>query len=278
MKIPSVHIYGPIGIHPFGVLVATGILVGTWVALRRARQTGIEAEAIRAGVLWSVVAGFIGAHLVHAFFYAPVRLSVEGPIYLLKLWDGISSFGGFIGGFIGLLGYLVWRRKGMLREVDIILEAFVVGWIFGRAGCTLAFDHPGLVTDFFLGMPYPEDGLVRHNLGFYEFLYTLGVLFPAQLILRRLQAPPGSHVTSVFLLYCPARFGFDFLRLPDLSGGDRRYWGLTPAQYGCIAIFVIGIAMVFLVRWNARRLQRAAEAELPDGVVNTAIETADEAE
>jgi len=40
----------------------------------------------------------------------------------------------------------------------------------------------------------------------------------------------------------------DFLRLPENEGGDTRYAGLTPAQYGCIALWIFGFAMIFYLR------------------------------
>ena len=40
---------------------------------------------------------------------------------------------------------------------------------------------------------------------------------------------------------CKAEFLLDFLRATDLSYVDRRYAGLTPAQYGCMLIVGYGV-------------------------------------
>jgi phosphatidylglycerol:prolipoprotein diacylglycerol transferase len=40
----------------------------------------------------------------------------------------------------------------------------------------------------------------------------------------------------------------DFLRTPASENGDTRYLGLTPAQYGCVALFVFGFVLIFYVR------------------------------
>ena len=45
----------------------------------------------------------------------------------------------------------------------------------------------------------------------------------------------------ILLMYAPVRFGFDFLRAPDVRFADSRYLGLTPAQYGVIALFFVGV-------------------------------------
>jgi hypothetical protein len=50
-------------------------------------------------------------------------------------------------------------------------------------------------------------------------------------------------VIAFLLLYVPARFGLDFLRL-----SDTRYFGLTPGQYAGLAVFV---AALYALRRNA---------------------------
>jgi hypothetical protein len=44
------------------------------------------------------------------------------------------------------------------------------------------------------------------------------------------------------------RFGLDFLRNQDLSNADVRWAGLTPAQWGMIAMFGAGIWLVTQLR------------------------------
>ena len=43
------------------------------------------------------------------------------------------------------------------------------------------------------------------------------------------------------VLYAPCRFALDFLRASDLSFVDRRYAGLTPAQYVVVALLGLGV-------------------------------------
>jgi phosphatidylglycerol:prolipoprotein diacylglycerol transferase len=122
---------------------------------------------------------------------------------------------------------------------ECILQGLVLGWIFGRLGCTIVFDHPGVLSNFFLAFQQP--GGSRHNLGFYEFLFTLLILLPTILILHRLKAKPGSYSAAVLILYTPVRFFLDFLRVDAGHNGDIRYFSLTPGQYGCIIFFVLGV-------------------------------------
>lgn len=268
-KIPSLKLFGPLELQPFGVLVAVGILVGSWFAQKRALQEKIDLGEIRNGVAWAVVAGFIGAHWAAVLLYFPERISEEGIIVLFKFWSGISSFGGFFGAIAGLFIYYgLVRRKPWLHLAEIIVQALVIGWIFGRLACTVAYDHPGQVTDFFLGQEY-KDGFVRHNLGFYEFLYTLFVILPASLVIYARKPRRGVVLGAIALVYAPIRYVLDTLRaLPTgdargqeladlvaqgyLAGADRRYLGLTPGQYFAIALVLVGLFMLFRSRSQDR--------------------------
>jgi phosphatidylglycerol:prolipoprotein diacylglycerol transferase len=166
---------------------------------------------------------------------------------LLRFWEGISSFGGFLGGGFG--AWLFFHRASSelprWKYVDAAAYAFPFAWIFGRTGCFLAYDHPGLPTDFFLGQRY-SDGVVRHNLGLYEDIYTVPIVI-AFLALGRRPRFPGYFLGLFIVLYVPFRFLADFLRKVDV-----RYFGLTPGQYGTIGLLALGI--IVLARGRAGRL------------------------
>ena len=58
--------------------------------------------------------------------------------------------------------------------------------------------------------------------------------------------PDGYQLFSIVMAYLPMRFFWDFLRVPKhMKGGDIRYWGLTPAQYFSVIVFV-GLAVWFV--------------------------------
>jgi phosphatidylglycerol:prolipoprotein diacylglycerol transferase len=231
---------GSIHISPFGPLVATGILVGRALTLYRAKQAGIPREEMDDALLYTLLSAFFFAHFVEIVFYHPEQISRQGLICLLKFWTGLSSFGGFFGGIFGFLFYVYIKKvRFPLLYAECILQGLVLGWVFGRIGCTIIFDHPGELSNFFLAFQTPEGS--RHNLGFYEFLFTLLILFPTTLILHRLQVKPGTYSAAVLILYTPVRFFLDFLRLDADHKGDVRYLGLTPGQYGSIIFFILGV-------------------------------------
>lgn len=238
--IPGWHLLGPITIQPFGILVLLGILVGNWFAHRRAKGAGVPQDEITGAVRWALISGLIVSHIHDLLLNHPELLRERGPLVVLEFWNGMSSFGGLIGALAGVTAYFAFLKKSWLRHADILLQALVVGWIFGRLGCTIVHDHIGLPTTFFLAFKYPWGA--SHNLGFYEFLFTLLVLFPAILLLHRVRAKPGMYTATLCLLYAPFRFFLEFLR-PDV----RYFFGLDFAQFCSIGLLGLGIWTYFRV-------------------------------
>lgn len=253
---------GPLKIHAFGVLVAIAMLVGIRMSLTRCRKLSLDPDLCADLLFYTLIAGFVSAHLVAVLAYFPGEVA-KNPLILLKIWENISSFGGVLGALFGIWLFIRWKSPSLppgtgVKYLDAFAFAFPFAWAIGRLGCTVAHDHPGTITHFPLGvslstpearayigyfygaagrladLPGTETlaNMAYHDLGWYEFLYTLLVIVPAFLVLDRKPRPTGFFPIAFVLLYLPMRFFLDFLRL-----SDARYGGLTFAQYAAIAGF-----------------------------------------
>ena len=235
-ELPS---FGPLTVHTFGVLVAIGIIVGARATLRRGRELGLTDHSIRSMTTAILVGGFIAAHLFDVVAYQAGAGGVRWAD-VLNPFSGLSSFGGFAGAVATLF---VWARvcgQRVAPYADSLAVGLAPGWLFGRLGCFTAHDHPGRHTSFVLGVRYPDG--VRHDLGLDEAIFAaaMTVLF---MVLRRRERPVGTYPAILALTYAPVRFGLDFLRAYDVAGADTRYFGLTPAQYGCVLLYGVGIVL-----------------------------------
>lgn len=255
INFPSIPfpIIGKLTIHAFGILVATGILVGAALTKRRGRELGLVDEMVASMVTTILISGFLFAHLFDVFAYKPYGTSPT-------IWEilnptmGFSSFGGFIGALAGLFYWCRHHKQPIMPYADSLGYGLATGWLFGRLGCFTAHDHPGKLTSFFLAVKYPVDqyGGTRFDLGLLEALWAMGVALTFA-ILRRKRRPVGIYVTILTVAYAPVRFGLDFLRAYDLAGADPRYGGLTPAQWGCMAALAAGIGLLIWTIKNMRR-------------------------
>jgi phosphatidylglycerol:prolipoprotein diacylglycerol transferase len=242
--IPPIQLYGPLAIHMFGVLVAIGILVGARWTRTRGRQLGLIDEKVAAMITWTLVGGFVFAHIFDVFAYQ-IHEKITWRDFL-NPFGGLSSFGGFIGALAGLFAWCNRNNEPVMPYADSLGYGLSIGWMFGRLGCFSAHDHPGRFTTFFLGVKYPDG--VRHDLGFDEALWAalIAALF---FVLARKPRPLGLYVSILTLAYAPVRFGLDFLRVTGGPGADPRYFGLTPAQWCCILVLGVGAG---LLQWTMK--------------------------
>jgi phosphatidylglycerol:prolipoprotein diacylglycerol transferase len=276
---------GSIGpIQAFGIVVAVGVLIGAGVLRRYAEWHGVSDDHIRGITGWVTVTGFIGAHIFDVLFYQWTKLQ-EDPLLIVKLWEGISSYGGFLGGAFGWWFYVWWKRLDMRLLADVTILGLLVAFSIGRLGCTIVSDHVGAAVDpnawyAALAVDYPRNvgGLGEHytelagktipawNLGMLEFLYLVPVnLFLLWYAFRR-ATPDGTDKNGIEkwqgrtnagmitalagMFYAPVRFLLDYLRVNPEA--DPRYLSLTFAQWISILAFGASIALVVKIAKNGK--------------------------
>ena len=252
---------GTVEVYTFGTLVGLAIVMGLYIVAHRARQLHLDVETAEHMHYWVVGLGLLFGHIFTVLFYEPGRLSREGPLVLLKLWDGMSSMGGIVGGLAAAYVLLrVVKGVRMAPYLDAYCYAFTFSWALARLGCTLVHDHPGALSDFFMAVQYPcvddpSQVCARHDLGLYEFLAfsALSVFFYLTRFKPRF---PGFYVLSWGLVMGPLRFAADFLRIDPTAGvgGDQRYAGLTPAQYAIVPLFLLSIYAFLKLRGTGELL------------------------
>jgi phosphatidylglycerol:prolipoprotein diacylglycerol transferase len=263
----AIDIGGRDVIQSFGVIVAVGVLIGAWLLRRYAEWHGRSDDDIRGLTGWITVTGFIGAHLFDVIAYQWDDLAKD-PLLVFKVWKGISSYGGFLGGAMGFAFYIWWKRLPARLFADIGVVGLLPAFSIGRIGCTVVSDHVGAMVDpnkwyAPLAMNYPRELLHQSNLshllayhpttpivtawnlGLIEFLYLIPVnaivLFVA---FRKKRVPAGFVAVLAGVLYPPVRFFLDYLR-PENT--DPRYIGLTFAQWASFLVFGVAAYVAFLL-------------------------------
>jgi len=243
-------------IYLFGILVAAGFLAGGRVAMDRARDIGLDPEAINRLIGWLVIGTMVGGHLGYLVMYRPDLLLSGDPVATLKavlnIFDGLSSFGGFIACLPLTIYFFRSNKLPLWPYFDCLAIGLALGWGLGRTGCFSAHDHVAGPSNFWLAVNFgvgnekcPSGSC--HDMGLYEALFSYST-FALFLWLDRKPRVPGFYPLLLGMLYAPTRFIFDFAR-PESS--DPR-WGalqLTGAQYGAIVFFVMSaIAMSYRLR------------------------------
>jgi phosphatidylglycerol:prolipoprotein diacylglycerol transferase len=232
---------GPLPIHWFGILVAIAVIVGITLARRRAPRHRIDRDQLESFINWMLLFGFVVSHVFDVLTYHPESVLTR-PWGLLFIWESLSSFGGFLGGLIGVLLWKKLRNGGepVLPYIDLILSVFPIAWIFGRMGCAVVHDHKGKAAaePNLLTVAFPDGP--HYDLGLLEMFFAIFL----SLVVASLWGKPrkvGTYTAIVALLYAPVRFAMDFLRATSGGTADARYFGLTPAQWACVGLFGVGL-------------------------------------
>lgn len=247
---------GPFTIRWYGILMATAIAVGCWVASREARRSGLDSEKVLGAGQWAIIAGLVGARIYEVIF----NWDYYGryPEKIVAVWEGgLAMHGGLIAGI--LVGLWMGRRNNvpLLPGLDVAALSIVVGQAIGRWGNFFNEEAFGRPTDlpWKLYIPPPQRPLPYlreeffHPTFLYESLWDLAVFGLLVLVFRRrLERSPGTLFLVYLGLYSAGRFWVEGLRTDSLMLGSVRV-----AQLVSLIGMALAVALVPLLLRRAPR-------------------------
>ncbi|MGH9703306.1 MAG: prolipoprotein diacylglyceryl transferase [Candidatus Acidiferrales bacterium] len=227
--LPFLHI-GSFMLPTYGMLAATGMLVGFFILRADLRRRGIEVDP--ASILGVAgIAGLAGARLYH-LLESPSEFFAY-PFHLLFSQTGLAWFGGFIGGFIALFFLARHYRMPFLLICDLCSPAAAMGYGIGRIGCLLSGDGDyGTPTSLPWGMSFP-DGIVPttervHPTPIYEFLAALLIFYVLWKIGARFVKKPAE--SSSASSQEPAKTAPELSTVENTPAGSARVTAASSAR------------------------------------------------
>ena len=150
---PRLFHIGSFYLPTYGLLVASGVLIGLWIIVRNSEKQGINGDdAWNLGIL-VVLAGIIGAKVLYIINDWSSYANNWREIFSLNT---LQAGGVFSGGLIAAIGAGIWymRRHHMpaLRTMDGIAPGLAFGHVLGRFGCFAAGCCYGKPTSHFWGV------------------------------------------------------------------------------------------------------------------------------
>ena len=233
---PIVFEFNGFQISSFGVMLAIAFLVGTWICAKRMPEEGLDGELASVFLLYIMLGGIGGSKL---YFAVDNALRSDRDFWsLLLARDGITFYGGLIGGF--LMGWLACRiHKVPLKPfTDCMAVVLLVGQGLGRIGCFLVGDDYGKVTDVPWGMAFPEGAPPTTDTVHPTMLYECVWLFIGAAVLwRRRKISPS--LWGEYIAW--NGFGRFFVEIWRVN--DPILLGLTQPQVIAIILFVTGVSL-----------------------------------
>jgi phosphatidylglycerol:prolipoprotein diacylglycerol transferase len=250
---PEIHLIG-ISIKTFGVMFALGFLACGALVARRLREVGRPVDWAYEITFSALLGGVIGARGYYLIQnYDQVKHDLIGSIFS---GSGLVWYGGAIGGAIGVILWMRWRKVLELWAFDMCATALALGYAIGRIGCQVSGDGDyGIRSHLPWAMGYPHGtlptppGVRVQPTPIYETV-TMCLLAYALWKLRD-RVRPG----VVFALYLLGsgleRFLVEFIRR-----NKEVVVGLTSPQLESLALMAIGLV------WLAAMARRGGAAAL----------------
>jgi phosphatidylglycerol---prolipoprotein diacylglyceryl transferase len=208
---------GPLTIHTYGFLVASGFLVGIWLAVRQAKKEGVPPDKIIDLGFYILLAAIIGSRLL--FILINYTHYLKFPLDIIKIWEGgLVFYGGVLLALPTAIWFIMKNRLGVWNTADILAPSIAIGHSFGRLGCFAAgccFGKASEALPWGIIFTDPECLAPTHILLHPTQLYESAGEFMNFLILltlRRYKSFDGQLIMTYLLLYSALRFVVEIFR------------------------------------------------------------------
>ena len=241
------NIFG-IGIRWYGILIASGMLLGTLLALRESRRVNFDENYILDVLLYSVPAAVIGARLYYVILEWGYYSSNPSQILAIRN-GGLAIHGAIIGALIAASVYTKVKKISLLKVIDICAPSIILGQAIGRWGNFMNQEaYGGVVSKQFISH-FPGfiqnqmfiEGAYRQPTFLYESVWDLAV-FITLLIVRRKHRWDGFIFFLYLGLYSVGRFFIEGLRTDSLMIGSLRM-----AQVVSVLLVIISISAIYII-------------------------------
>jgi len=271
-----IHITSDFGIHWYGVLIVTGVMLGALYASWRARQDGENPDHVWNGLIAAIILAIIGARLYHVFS-EPAGGMVgwsyyrQHPVEILYIWHGgLGIYGAIAGGVLGVAIY-AWRAQlRPLQWLDYGAPGLALGQAIGRWGNFINQELYGPPTNFSWGLiidpeyrifpyndltAYPPETLF-HPTFLYESLWCLLLFISLALIAHKCKGRllGGDMLLGYIIGYPLGRFFIEYFRPDAWMIGS-----IAAAQLFAIICVVGGTTLLVVRHVKARPARPSTE-------------------
>jgi phosphatidylglycerol:prolipoprotein diacylglycerol transferase len=246
---PQLLHFGRFFLPTYGLLVATGVLLGLWISVRNSAKQGIDPDkAWNFGIL-IVLCGIVGAKVLYIINDWSQYADHPAEIFTI---DTLQAGGVFSGGLIAALIAAVWyiRRHHLpaLAICDAFAPGLALGHAIGRVGCFAAGCCFGKPTSHWWGVTFHSE--TAHRISdtplnvplqptqLFESAVELANFFLLMWMFKRKKFD-GQVFGAYLILYGVARFFLEFLR--GDPGRGIVFGGLmTGTQLISIGLVILG--------------------------------------
>lgn len=212
------EIFG-LSIRWYGILIATGLILGILLAIKESRRIGFDEEKFIDMLIFAIPMAIIGARLYYVIFQWEYY---SGDIIkIINIREGgLAIHGGIIGSVVTALIFCKVKDINFWQVADIAAPSIILGQAIGRWGNFINKEAYGTPTD--LPWAITVNGQQVHPTFLYESLWNL-LVFSFLIWYRKNKKEAHGEVFLLYIaLYSLGRFFIEGLRIDSLMMGNLR--------------------------------------------------------
>ncbi|WP_432664757.1 prolipoprotein diacylglyceryl transferase [Wukongibacter baidiensis] len=207
-----------IAVRWYGILISSGMIIGTILAIREAKRLGLDENLIIDFILVMIPSAIIGARLYYVIFdWSQYNGDIMRMINIRE--GGLAIHGGVIGGVIAGILYTRVKKIDFWQLADIIAPSLILGQSIGRWGNFINQEAHGGPTDLPWGIMV--DGVKVHPTFLYESIWNFAI-FLFLMTYRKKKKFDGELFYIYLVLYSVGRFFIEGMRTDSLMMGPFR--------------------------------------------------------
>ena len=159
--VPKTIMIGSFGIAIYGIVVATGMLLGLAFAAHIGKKTGQDPDTYWDMSIWLIIFSIVGARIYYVIFMWDMYKDNLLQIFNLR-GGGLAIYGGIIAGVTTVYVYCRRKKQNLPLMLDTCAYGLLLGQIIGRWGNFFNREVFGEYTDSLLAMRIPVS-MVRQS-------------------------------------------------------------------------------------------------------------------
>ncbi len=230
-----------ISVRWYGVLISSAILIGTFIAVKRAKKKNINEDDLVNILLVAIPSAIICARLYYVVFEWN---SYGGDFFkIINIRSGgLAIHGGVIGAVLSSYIYCKIKKINLVKVMDLCAPSLILGQSIGRWGNFMNSEAHGGPTDLPWGIMI--DGQKVHPTFLYESIWNFGVFVILLYVDKNYKKFDGQIFLLYGILYSLARFFIEGMRTDSLM-----FMGMRIAQIISLATIVIFL-IIYLISYK----------------------------
>ncbi|HJA72762.1 MAG TPA: prolipoprotein diacylglyceryl transferase [Candidatus Limosilactobacillus faecipullorum] len=251
--------WGPLTVHWYGVIIATGVILALLLSIREGKRQGIDEDAFYDFLLYALPVAIICARIYYVIFqwsYYSIH-----PDEIIAIWDGgIAIYGGLLGGVAVLLWYCQRHLISPWQFLDVVSPTVIMAQGMGRWGnffnqeafgrittrVTLVHQHipEWIINQMYIGHAYRVPTFLYESLWDFIGFIILMLLRHCHHVFKR-----GEVFLSYLIWYSFGRFFIEGMRTDSLMLGPIRFSQMLSL------IFFVGAISILIYRRRTKKLK-----------------------